>query len=281
MNGENPKVQVFVDNCAEWLKMADAKSIDCCVTSPPYFGLRDYGHTGQLGNEAEPEDFVKKLADIFDEVKRTLTDTGTAWVNLGDSYGAKKQLLGIPWRFAFAMQSRGWHLRQDIIWHKPNPMPESVTDRCTKAHEYIFLFSKQEKYFFDHEAIKEEATTIGRPRAFGAKEQVGTKRNDVGRMFEDDGTRNKRSVWSVNVQPYKGQHFATFPEELIAPCILAGCPEGGTVLDPFGGAGTTGVVAQSHNRNAKLVELNPEYARLAYKRIRDENPMFCETELVL
>lgn len=273
------KVVIHHANCIDFLRTLESNSVNCCVTSPPYFGLRDYGHDGQIGLEASPDDFVDQLIGVFSEVKRVLRDDGTLWLNLGDSYDSKKQQLGIPWRVAFALQNDGWILRQDIIWHKPNPMPESVTDRCTKAHEYLFLLSKNERYFFDSEAIQEVAVTVGKPRFFGAKNQVGTLRNDIGRMFEDNGTRNKRSVWSVNVQPFSGSHFATFPPDLIAPCILAGCPEDGTVIDPFGGAGTTGLVSNWHNRNAILCELNFEYAKLAYQRIKDDDPMFCDVEL--
>lgn len=273
------KVVIHHANCIDFLRTLESNSVNCCVTSPPYFGLRDYGHDGQIGLEASPDDFVDQLVGVFSEVKRVLRDDGTLWLNLGDSYDSKKQQLGIPWRVAFALQNDGWILRQDIIWHKPNPMPESVTDRCTKAHEYLFLLSKNERYFFDSEAIQEVAVTVGKPRFFGAKNQVGTLRNDIGRMFEDNGTRNKRSVWSVNVQPFSGSHFATFPPDLIAPCILAGCPEDGTVIDPFGGAGTTGLVSNWHNRNAILCELNFEYAKLAYQRIKDDDPMFCDVEL--
>jgi site-specific DNA-methyltransferase (adenine-specific) len=332
-------VHILVGDCLKKLSELESNSVNCCVTSPPYFGLRDYGEADQIGLESTPDDFVDKLMDVFREVKRVLRDDGTLWINLGDSYAAQrggtkmpaetlaggaggyavngkghrgrgtdnkpngmdsgtgrkagtghahrnaagiglkhKDLIGIPWRVAFALQADGWYLRQDIIWHKPNPMPESVTDRCTKAHEYIFLLSKNERYFFDSEAIQEKATRAGKPRVFGARDQVGTMRNDIGRVFEDDGTRNKRSVWSVNVQPFRGAHFATFPPDLIMPCILAGCPEGGTVLDPFGGAGTTGLVANWHNRNAILCEINPSYAELAKKRIKDDDPIFSDVE---
>jgi len=304
-------INIIVGNCLETLKELPDQSVNCCVTSPPYFGLRDYGHADQIGNESTPDEFVGRLVDVFAEVRRVLRDDGTLWLNLGDTYaqseirirngqgnisskrkaaveqtgrkpnhGLKpKDLIGIPWLVAFAMQADGWYLRQDIIWHKPNPMPESVTDRCTKAHEYLFLLSKNERYFFDSEAIQEKAATVGKPRAFGAKDQVGTMRNDIGRVFEDDGTRNKRSVWPVNVQPFTGAHFATFPPDLIMPCILAGCPENGTVLDPFGGAGTTGLVAHWHNRNAILCELNPAYAQLAKDRIMENDPMFAHVEV--
>jgi site-specific DNA-methyltransferase (adenine-specific) len=296
--------QILQGDCLASLKMLPSESVNCCVTSPPYFGLRDYGCDGQIGHEETPEAFVGKLVEIFREVKRVLKDDGTCWVNIGDSYFNKqnnnrnnlsgslggnsvraggeyktqkrspgetnckeKDLIGIPWMLAFALRADGWYLRQDIIWHKPNPMPESVTDRCTKAHEYIFLLSKSKQYYFDHIAMQEEATSKNKPRQFGATKQDGTLRNDVGRVFEDNGKRNKRSVWSVNVKPYKEAHFATYPPELILPCILAGCPEGGTVIDPFGGSGTTAQVAIENRRNAILCELNPDYIGIIKKRL--------------
>lgn len=294
------------------------QSVNCCVTSPPYFGLRDYGHAGQIGLEPTPDEFVAALVAVFREVRRVLRDDGTLWLNLGDSYanaggkaqphrnnsggfggsngsrtqgyalagggferpatvgnGVKvKDLIGIPWRVAFALQADGWYLRQDIIWHKPNPMPESVKDRCTKAHEYIFLLSKGPRYYFDHEAIKEPARE---PNKFNGRRGRSTKktgangdRNDGGRgAIIGDGFRNRRSVWTVTTKPFKGAHFATFPPDLIEPCILAGCPEGGTVLDPFGGSGTTAGVALAHNRKAVLCELNADYAALIEGRIAD------------
>lgn len=286
-------------------------SINCCVTSPPYFGLRDYGCDGQIGLEEAPEQFIAKLVSVFREVKRVLKDNGTLWVNIGDSYFSKqnsnrngaggslgaggvrgggeyktqkrkpgatgckdKDLIGIPWMLAFALRSDGWYLRQDIIWHKPNPMPESVSDRCTKSHEYIFLLTKSPKYHFNHIAMQEKAVSKGKPRQFGATKQVGTLRNDVGRVYEDNGLRNRRSVWSVNVKPYKEAHFATYPPELILPCILAGCPEGGTVIDPFGGSGTTAQVAIENRRNAILCELNAEYVKIIEKRLSCVDPLF-------
>lgn len=277
-------VRILLGNCLDRLKELPDESVHCCVTSPPYFGLRDYGHAGQIGLENSPQDFVNKLVEVFREVRRVLRNDGTLWLNLGDTYAGSggagnqfgqiqnglakykqkgrpkdiglkhKDLIGIPWRVAFALQADGWYLRQDIIWHKPNPMPESVLDRCTKAHEYIFLLSKNERYYFDSDAIKEPGN--GQDAA--------------------DTLRNKRSVWQVNLQPFSGAHFATFPPALIMPCILAGCPEGGTVLDPFGGAGTTSLTSESHERNSILCEINPEYVDLAEKRIREANPMFTE-----
>lgn len=342
-------VEILQGDCREVLKTLPEGSINMCVTSPPYYGLRNYGtatwtggdpkcdhvekvaaHGGeradrdqtgntfyykgtcekcgatsedhQIGLEETPEEYIAQLVEVFRGVKRVLRDDGTLWVNIGDSYynyrvgeafvkqsfasnrqdlptaspsrnnkldGLKnKDLIGIPWMLAFALRADGWYLRQDIIWHKPNPMPESVKDRCTKAHEYIFLLSKKKEYYFDYEAIKEDTVkTGGSPRLFGAKEQEGTMRGDIGNEFVDNGKRHKRSVWSVNTKPYKEAHFATFPTELITPCILAGCPKDGTVLDPFGGSGTTGYVADKLGRNATLIELNPSYIEIAEERI--------------
>lgn len=310
MQYELEGVVIHVGDCVETMRRLDAGSVHTCVTSPPYFGLRDYGHDGQIGLEPTPDEFVAALVAVFREVRRVLRDDGTLWLNLGDSYnnagssrngeglgggrrggatgadgacGYKKRdlrhalkgagikhkdLIGIPWRVAFALQADGWYLRQDIIWHKPNPMPESVSDRCTKSHEYIFLLSKGPRYYFDHEAIKEPAVKGAAGSSFNKGK---TAAHQMGRSSEkertEDGTRNRRSVWTVATKPFKGAHFATFPPGLIEPCVLAGCPEGGTVLDPFGGAGTTGLVAQRHGRNAILCELNPEYAAMARARI--------------
>ena len=279
LNALGLTVNLVLGDCRNVLPTLPAGSVHCCVTSPPYFGLRDYGHENQIGLERTPEAFVQELVEVFREVRRVLRDDGTLWLNLGDSYNAynanrgastsisdgtagrghpthrrglttptlkNKDLIGIPWRVAFALQSDGWYLRQDIIWHKPNPMPESVTDRCTKAHEYLFLLSKGARYHFDSEAIKEPATK-------GA-------------------TRNRRSVWSVTTKPFKGAHFATFPPDLIEPCILAGCPAGGTVLDPFMGSGTTAAVSLQHGRQFVGVELNPEYLELARRRVDQYTP---------
>jgi DNA modification methylase len=296
--------------------MAD-QSVHCCVTSPPYFGLRDYGHDGQIGLEPTPEEYVQKMVEVFREVRRVLRDDGTLWLNLGDSYarqGGKvseqsrhwdgrerdpgamhstrhvdnmpgfkpKDLIGIPWRVAFALQADGWYLRQDIIWHKPNPMPESVRDRCTKAHEYIFLMAKSERYYFDSESIKVSAKSSSEGIRFGGTKygdnndpKYATKSGNVSKEYD---TANKRSVWTVTTKPFKGAHFATFPPDLIEPCILAGCPEDGTVLDPFGGSGTTGLVAARHNRRYILCELNPEYAEMARHRIRKEQGLFADAQ---
>lgn len=303
-------VNIHTGNCLDILPTMEAGSVNCCVTSPPYFGLRDYGDDEQIGLEETPEAFVESLVNVFREVKRVLADDGTLWLNLGDSYssggrttttvqtirgdcgdGAKKatvcrppvidgikpkDLIGIPWRVALALQADGWYLRQDIIWSKPNPMPESVTDRCTKAHEYIFLLSKSPKYFYNADAVKEEASTNGeRPTLEERYAKGEPKRHGLagagacgagGFGVSDKGTRNKRSVWEVTTKPYSGAHFATFPPDLIKPCVLAGCPTGGTVLDPFGGSGTTGMVALELGRNAELIELNPDYVDIIEER---------------
>ena len=341
------KVKILEGNCIEQLKSLPDESVNCCITSPPYWGLRDYGtgtwvggdsscshkrdskqsdktQTGhrnlegavgdgiykdvckrcgsvrkdnQVGLELTPEQYTAKIVSVFREVHRVLKNDGTLWLNLGDSYASyrdgkvtpdtarngnngtlvdsglaknrmastfagtsvkHKDLVGIPWRVAFALQADGWYLRQDIIWHKPNPMPESVRDRCTKAHEYIFLMTKNPHYYFDNEAIKVES-----------KQDWGT-RDRTTKLYEK---ANKRSVWSVNVKPYKEAHFATYPAELIEPCVLAGCPVGGTILDPFGGSGTTAQVAIENGRNAILCELNPEYIKLINKRIAEAQPL--------
>jgi len=270
---------IYVGDAVETLKTLDAGSARTCVTSPPYWGLRDYGQEAQLGLEDSPEAFIENLCLVFDEVWRVLADDGTLWVNIGDSYGKTargyvkvKDLVGIPWMFAFAMRARGWYLRQDIIWAKPNPMPESVTDRCTKSHEYIFLFSKQPIYYYDHKATKEPAIY---PDASGQRfggSKYGDS-NDIkhatksGNVYESSGTKNKRSVWTVPPARYKEAHFAVYPPALILPCVLAGSAIGDTVLDPFSGSGTTGEVALLNDRNYVGIELNPDYAALSEKRI--------------
>lgn len=302
---------LLVGDCIQMLRLLKDQSVNCCVTSPPYFGLRDYGHDGQIGLEETPGQFVAKLAEVFAEVYRVLRDDGTLWLNLGDSWstGSKwggstggkaakalhgltgggrtkqshgipdKQLLGIPWRVAFALQDAGWYLRQDIIWAKPNPMPESVTDRCTKAHEYLFLLSKSPRYYFDSTAIKEPAIggQTGSAASFkreGSKraqvihgQSAGTHRADREDVAYNGETRNRRSVWSIPTRAFKGAHFATFPEQLIEPCVLAGAPEGGTVLDPFMGSGTSAVVAERLGRKWVGCELNRIYADMALDRI--------------
>lgn len=368
-------IRVLHGDCREVLATLPAASVHCCVTSPPYFGLRDYGTArweggdescphepsqewidhnfnansafgaaaktqsaaakgrwykqdgacrcgarridSQIGLEATPDAFVAELVAVFREVRRVLRDDGTLWLNLGDSYASNqsnnggysakstlagftnpntkgrqandatlprriehdvkaKDLLGIPWRVAFALQADGWYLRSDIIWAKPNPMPESVTDRPTKAHEYLFLLSKAERYYYDAAAIAEDG--VGRETYFGSdRYSKGSGRNDSGSYDPAECTkRNRRTVWTVATQPFSEAHFATFPPALIEPCILAGCPEGGTVLDPFGGAGTTGLVADRLKRNAVLIELNPAYAAMARNRITSDAPLFAE-----
>ena len=388
--------QIINADCRDALKTLPEKSVQTCVTSPPYFGLRDYGHGDQIGLEPTPDEFVQALVEVFREVKRVLRDDGTVWLNLGDSYASdskgsggasakqdsnagsrynvrkfnhgvkQKDLVGIPWMVAFALRADGWYLRQDIIWAKKNPMPEPVQDRCTKAHEYLFLLSKSQRYFYDADAIKESAQDSNTSRAMAALAHGTTASDDivpgatlgespyfgqrqnrglpgVGTTFssDDPSTRNKRSVWTVSTKPFSGAHFATFPPDLIEPCILAGAPEkccaacgapyarvverepmeivpgpnadamreqlgdmartqtGGTmtkpptsrtlgfeptckcnaettsatVLDPFAGSGTTGMVALRHNRSFVGCELNPEYAELARDRIIQDAPL--------
>jgi DNA modification methylase len=321
-------VSILIGDCRERLRELPSGSVHTCVTSPPYFGLRDYGVDGQIGLELTPDAFVAELVSVFREVRRVLRDDGTLWLNLGDSYagswGAQghrvtesdaaswhgsqiknhpkratgtgsirqaglkpKDLIGIPWRVAFALQADGWFLRQDIIWSKPNPMPESVTDRCTKAHEYVFLLSKSPRYHFDAAAIAEPADCPEGPGNIRQKYTDEYNRTGDERLRTKAGlvnigaraTRNKRSVWTVGTKPFAEAHFATYPPELIEPCILAGCPVGGTVLDPFGGAGTTGMVADRLGRNAVLIELNPEYAAIAQRRIEGDAGMFSAVEV--
>lgn len=269
-------------DCREIMRRwtGDGVKVQNCVTSPPYFGLRDYGHPGQIGLEQTPEEYIAAMVEVFRCVRDVLADDGTLWLNLGDSYGSGKQLLGVPWLVALALQVDGWILRQDIIWHKPNPMPESVRDRCTKAHEYIFLLSKSERYFFDSDAMKEQA--VGVPAGNKARKPAGARGmpnsdpknpNDgvaSGVPWAGGETRNRRSVWTVATRPYKGAHFATFPPALIEPCILAGSRPGDIVLDPFMGSGTTAAVAIQHGRQYLGCELNPEYGSLQEQRIEQE-----------
>jgi DNA modification methylase len=301
-------------DCRETMRRWASEGVraQMCVTSPPYFGLRDYGHDGQIGLEQTPEDYIAVMVDVFRCVRDVLADDGTLWLNIADSYatgtkadrqqsknpgvganrpeaqnsvgrignppGCKtKDLIGIPWMLAFALRADGWYLRQDIIWHKPNPMPESVRDRCTKAHEYIFLLSKSERYFYDHQASKEPAVSekpAGNKRhkyadAYNAStsEEHRTKAGLVALAGVEWETRNRRSVWTVATRPYKGAHFATFPPALIEPCILAGSRPGDIVLDPFMGSGTTAQVALDHGRQYLGCELNPEYGSLQEERI--------------
>jgi DNA modification methylase len=353
MNMEN---RIFTGDCARVLKTLPDKSVDCCVTSPPYYGLRDYGVSGQIGLEETPELYISRLVEVFMEVYRALKPAGSLWLNIGDSYwggkgysgssagvyqyerrkegksltreysnfGGKgtirptdrkheyiktKDLIGIPWMLAFELRRAGFYLRQDIIWHKPNPMPESVRDRCTKSHEYIFLLAKSAKYYFDHEAILEPAAYDGRKdtafkgsdkyaeetaglnvQAFASKghERWPAKiRGFAGKegktglfpVRHDSGVpacpaRNKRDVWSVCVKTEKERHFAVFPDTLIIDCVKAGCPENGIVLDPFIGSGTTAIVAKKLGRKYIGCEINPEYARMAERRIAEINPLF-------
>lgn len=344
-------VRIINADVMDGLAQLDDESVHCVVTSPPYWGLRDYGVDGQIGLEATPAEFVARMVEVFREVRRVLRKDGTCWMNLGDSYagswGAQyrgdeypgglegtspiqarsikasvreqsgtgslkrtpglksKDLIGVPWRVALALQDDGWWLRSDIIWSKPNPMPESVTDRPTKAHEYVFLLTKSERYFYDAEAIREVAETDDTRRPYGSagvidprgrdaqgngKPRTGIgskgnahgfrggsyvggepgKRTSTGNGPNETLSRNKRSVWSIATAPFPEAHFATFPPELPEICIKAGCPVGGTVLDPFGGAGTTGLVADRLQRNAILIELNPEYAAMAERRIHGD-----------
>ena len=302
-------------DCRETMRQWAAAGIKAqtCVTSPPYYGLRDYGHEGQIGLEETPEQYISAMVEVFRCVWDVLEDDGTLWLNIGDSYARQggresdqprhwdgrektsgsmhntrmaqdiglkpKDLIGIPWMLAFALRADGWYLRQDIIWHKPNPMPESVQDRCTKAHEYIFLLSKSQKYYYDAEAIKEEANEdsgFAKQRAKGidtwkynnTSERIAqTGQTIESSTFGEIGKRNKRSVWTVTTKPYAGAHFAVFPSDLIEPCILAGAPVGGIVLDPFMGSGTTAQVAQNLGRQYLGCELNPEYEALQNKRL--------------
>lgn len=337
--------RILAGDVRETLASLPAASVQCCVTSPPYWGLRDYGHDGQLGLEPTPDAYVANMVAVFREARRVLNDDGTLWLNLGDSFFGggyanhavngkawleahggdrrrsrqqdrinanpqlkPKDLVGIPWMVAFALRADGWYLRSDIIWAKPNPMPESVTDRPTKAHEYIFLLSKSARYYYNAAAIREpyapstltqfdkaytgEATKdysgTGAQNASDVKRRIVDKQRGHGRRhagFNDrwdamekaeqiSGGANKRTVWQVATQPYPGAHFATYPEALIEPCILAGSRQGDAVLDPFTGSGTTGAVAVRHQRNFIGCELNPAYIELARVRIGDVAPMF-------
>jgi DNA modification methylase len=286
-------------DCRETMRKWASQGVKAqtCVTSPPYYGLRDYGHDGQIGLEETPEEYIKAMVEVFQCVWNVLEDNGTLWLNIGDSYAGNnsrasnngragfgnprekvvnrtgeglktKDLIGIPWMLAFALRADGWYLRQDIVWHKPNPMPESVQDRCTKAHEYIFLLTKSQKYYYDHEAIKEPVKEDWgtRDRANGKYHNEGTGLQPHSGLEKSYEMANKRSVWSVPVKPYTGAHFAVFPSELIEPCILAGAPIGGIVLDPFMGSGTTAQVDQDLGRQYIGCELNPEYGKLQKKR---------------
>ena len=296
--------QLIHADVIDGLRQLKDSSVHCVMTSPPYWGLRDYGEAGQIGLEPTPEAYLERMVEVFREVRRVLRDDGTLWLNLGDSYASTtkgsggasakqdsnagsrykqrhlkltyglktKDLCGMPWRVAFALQADGWYLRSDIIWHKPNPMPESVTDRPTKAHEYIFLLTKRPRYFYDADAVREDGPTYTR-KAGGYAGRDGNNASRFpgkGGFGDSDVTttgRTKRPVWEIPTQPYSEAHFATFPEALVVPCVLAGSREGDTVLDPFAGSGTTGKVAVELGREFIGVELNPEYADLAAKRI--------------
>jgi len=305
------ETKILVGDVLNRLGELPEKSVQCVVTSPPYWGLRDYGHDNQIGLEQTPKEYVNQMVAVFREVNRVLSDDGVLWLNLGDSYSSMrdskaspdslrgnsdgtavsaasnrnpkalktaglkhKDLVGIPWRVAFALQDDGWYLRQDVIWAKPNPMPESVKDRCTKSHEYIFMLTKNARYFFDNDAIKEPSANLGKTKIkFG-----GSKYGDSddpkhatksGHEYTDTGLRNKRDVWTIPTKPFKDAHFAVMPEALAEPCILSSSKEGDTVLDPFMGSGTVAVVANKHNRHAVGVELNPEYVEIASRRIQN------------
>ena len=312
---------ILVGDVRQRLAELPDSSVQCVVTSPPYWGLRDYGHDGQIGLEQTPEEYVAEMVAVFREVHRVLKDDGTLWLNLGDSYASfrdgkaipdttrgdslgtlvpkgkaanrmastftgtaikHKDLVGIPWRVAFALQADGWWLRQDIIWHKPNPMPESVRDRCTKSHEYLFLLTKSAKYRFDHEAIAEPAANPNSGKSWETRKAsgepmrhglTGAASHGAG-GFQTGATRNRRSVWTLATKPFKGAHFAVMPEALVEPCILAGSKEGDLILDPFLGSGTVAVVAVKHGRRWVGCELNPAYAEIAKSRIEKQTNLF-------
>jgi DNA modification methylase len=262
---------IFHGDCLDVLPTLAKESVNCVVTSPPYYGLRDYGEQGQLGQEDHPTEYIEKMVEVFGLVRDVLRDDGTLWLNLGDCYGPNKQLLGIPWRVALALQEDGWYLRQDIIWHKPNPMPESVTDRCTKSHEYIFLLSKSEKYYFDMDSIKEKSANLGETKIkFGGHKYGDSEEKEhqtkSGNEYTDSGMRQKRSVWTSSTASYAGAHFATFPSAIARPCILAGSPPSGVVLDPFLGTGTVGKIASEEGRGWIGIEINEEYCEIANER---------------
>jgi DNA modification methylase len=305
---------LYNGDCLSVLRTLPANSVQCVVTSPPYWGLRDYGVDGQIGLESSPDEYVARMVAVFAEVRRVLREDGTCWLNLGDSYcsighkksgsgngttglsGGKaqdhfpirrennggglkhKDLIGIPWRVAFALQADGWYLRQDIIWHKPNSMPESVTDRCTKSHEYIFMLTKSARYFYDAEAVMEDAITNAKSKNWtereydqsflGTKQKNGVKGRPIGVAgYAVQGKRNRRSVWSIATQPFSGAHFAVFPPALVEPCVLAGSSKNSIVLDPFSGSGTAGLVAIQHGRRYVGIELNPDYFAMSRQRI--------------
>ncbi|MGF2053668.1 DNA-methyltransferase [Vagococcus fluvialis] len=309
--------EILVGDALEKLKEIPDRTVQTVITSPPYYGLRDYGVEGQIGLEETPEEYIDRLVEVFREVRRTLKDDGTLWLNLGDSYWSKrsknglswtqegsknikqslraggknhkfykpKDLMGMPWRVALALQQDGWYLRSDIIWNKPNVIPESVKDRPTKSHEYIFLLSKSEKYYYDHEAIKEDSVykekgyepVRGSNGTFGPLQSRIRESKEKGSFKGKNGNesfravrnkRNKRDVWTIPTSSFKGAHFATFPEKLVEPCVLAGSKEKDIVLDPFGGSGTTAAVALKNNRNYLIIELNTDYSELIKERLK-------------
>ena len=308
--------QIYNMDCLDGLRLLDTESVHCCITSPPYWALRDYGSSGQIGMEETPDEYVSKLCAVFEEVRRVLRPDGVLWLNINDTYCGtgskgnhrdpknpngrtgqktaknyqvaglkKKDLIGIPWMLAFALRDMGWYLRQDIIWHKPNAMPESVKDRCVRAHEYLFLFAKSPRYYFDHKAIREVANYDGRKAILhkGAEkyavsaipgnppQHLNAAVRDRWQWDNGKPLRNRRSVWSINTKPLKDAHFAAFPRTLIEPCILAGCPEGGIVLDPFMGSGTSAIAANALGRRYIGFELNPAYIEIAQKRLEKES----------
>jgi len=309
-----PKASLYTGDAKKTLASLPAESVQTCVTSPPYWGLRDYGEDGQLGLEETPEEYVQNLVDVFREVRRVLRDDGTVWLNIGDSYNSskpdrsgnhgyndgrqnrdkrfgaggapglkEKDLTMIPSRVAMALQEDGWWVRSRIVWAKGNPMPESVTDRPTSSHEYIFLLSKQKQYFYDADAVAEESITgdTRKPYAPGRVDHRGNGHDRGGGEEQDrDGsTRNKRDVWQVNTKPFPDAHFAVYPPELIEPCVKAGSAEGDTVLDPFSGAGTTGVVALAKDRDYIGIDLSRDYNEMAADRIRRHAPLMNQVQI--
>ena len=291
-------MQIITGEATEALRLLPSGCCSTCVTSPPYYGLRNYGEAGQIGLEETPEEYTWRLVEVFREVRRVLKDDGTLWLNIGDSYATKeaaggvkrKDLNGIPWLLALALRSDGWYLRSDIIWHKPNTMPESAKDRPTRAHEYIFLLSKSPDYFYNAEAIREPAAGLpgsqnpnarrrGNTKKFrggnaythdqAAENSASVERKSHGLVPNETGTRNRRTVWTIATRPYKGAHFATFPEELVRPCVLAGSRLGDTILDPFCGSGTTGAVAIQEGRDFIGIDINPKYCTMSEQRIKE------------
>jgi DNA modification methylase len=315
IDNNEQRIKIIQGNCVDKIKELEDNSIDCVVSSPPYFGLRDYGNDEQFGLEKNYKDYLSNTVKVFETFKPKLKDTATIWWNVGDSYHRTgsdqpvqkgllnneninkrygwdkkhkeknkdfkpKDLMMIPNRVAIALQDAGWYIRSEIIWHKPNPMPESVTDRPTSCHEKIWLITKNKKYYYDADIIKEPCKTFDK----NIRDRDTTKLNNTPGRTKMAGLKknnyimkNKRNVWTVTTKPCREAHFATFPKDLIEPCIKAGCPENGTVLDPFGGSGTTGIVAALNNRNAVLIELNQDYIDIANKRIDKELGLFKQT----